>query len=342
MVKFSAWKFMREQLAALPPVTIVDLSGKTIIVTGGNTGLGFEAAKHFASMKPGRLILACRSKERGEAAVTKLGTETGYRKAEFRHLDLDSFDSTINFVEELEREDARVDVVVANAAVHPSTYKKSSHGWESTLQVNHLSTALLSILLVPLFVKTAQTYSVKPRLVIVSSATHFMYTIPESALKTPKLIETFTSEKFCDEKHMAQDRYNLSKLLNVFLTRSLASHLGPSSPVIVNNVAPGFCISELRREIPASAKRRVAIMEFFLARTTESGSRTLVWAALQGDPDKVRGKYLSSCRVAEESDYVLYGEGPKIEKRLWDETIEILEKVSPKVKDIESQYLSHA
>lgn len=53
-----------------PSVTHVDLSGKTVIVLGANVGLGFEAAKHFARMNPGKLILACRSQEKGEAALT--------------------------------------------------------------------------------------------------------------------------------------------------------------------------------------------------------------------------------------------------------------------------------
>ena len=68
-MKLGTFQFLREQLAYVPPVKYEDLSGKTVVVIGANIGLGFEAAKHFAKMKPGRLILGCRSKERGEAAV---------------------------------------------------------------------------------------------------------------------------------------------------------------------------------------------------------------------------------------------------------------------------------
>ena len=69
-MKLSFFDFLREQLTTVPPVEHEDLSGKTVVVIGANIGLGFEAAKRFARMNPDRIILGCRSKERGEAAVT--------------------------------------------------------------------------------------------------------------------------------------------------------------------------------------------------------------------------------------------------------------------------------
>jgi retinol dehydrogenase-12 len=68
-MKQTPWSIVKGQFATLPPVAKADLSGKTVIVLGANTGLGFEAVKHFASMKPGRLIMACRSESRGQAAL---------------------------------------------------------------------------------------------------------------------------------------------------------------------------------------------------------------------------------------------------------------------------------
>ena len=69
-MQLSFFHILREQFATVPPVDHEDLSGKTVVVIGANVGLGFEAAKHFARMNPDRIILGCRSKERGEAAAT--------------------------------------------------------------------------------------------------------------------------------------------------------------------------------------------------------------------------------------------------------------------------------
>lgn len=61
-------EFIEDQKRPTPPVVKVDLTGKVVVVVGANTGLGFEAAKHFAEMNPARLILTCRNAEKGEEA----------------------------------------------------------------------------------------------------------------------------------------------------------------------------------------------------------------------------------------------------------------------------------
>jgi NAD(P)-dependent dehydrogenase (short-subunit alcohol dehydrogenase family) len=68
-MRLGPWDFIRDQWTKQKPVFIANLTGKTVIVLGANTGIGFEAAKHFASMTPGRLMLACRSQSKGQAAM---------------------------------------------------------------------------------------------------------------------------------------------------------------------------------------------------------------------------------------------------------------------------------
>ena len=88
-------------------------------------------------------------------------------------------------------------------------------------------------------------------------------------------------------------RYNVSKLLEVFYTRELAARTknGDKADVIINLVNPGLCQSRLARE----ASWAINLFRLFMARTTEAGSRNLVYAA-QGDQD-THGQYISNCRV---------------------------------------------
>jgi FlaA1/EpsC-like NDP-sugar epimerase len=71
-MRVSFWDFVKDQWRKQQPVVKVDLAGKTVLVLGANTGLGFEATKHFATMNPERLILACRSQSRGQAALESM------------------------------------------------------------------------------------------------------------------------------------------------------------------------------------------------------------------------------------------------------------------------------
>jgi NAD(P)-dependent dehydrogenase (short-subunit alcohol dehydrogenase family) len=71
MGRLTFFQFIYGQLERVPPLVSADLTGKTVMVIGANTGLGFEASKHFARMNPSRLILACRSPSKGKAAVER-------------------------------------------------------------------------------------------------------------------------------------------------------------------------------------------------------------------------------------------------------------------------------
>ncbi|KAG6815347.1 hypothetical protein H0H93_010087, partial [Arthromyces matolae] len=132
MAKMSFLTFAAGQLRPVPPVETADLTGKTVMVIGANTGIGYEATKHFVMMKAARVILACRNKEKGDAAIQRIEKETGSRAAELKLVDLSSFSSVIAFVDEVEKDGGRLDIVVANAGMASSTYRATSDGYEST------------------------------------------------------------------------------------------------------------------------------------------------------------------------------------------------------------------
>jgi len=126
---------------------------------------------------------------------------------------------------------------------------------------------------------------------------------------------------------MSQDRYNVSKLLQILLARQLAEEVGPPGPVIVNTINPSLCKTTLFRYAPSILMFIVSIFLFFLGRTAEMGSRTLMAAAFGGED--THGKYLDSCEIYDPSRYVLSEEGRKMRQKLMGELLDILEGVQP-------------
>ncbi|KAJ7147553.1 hypothetical protein C8R43DRAFT_1097223 [Mycena crocata] len=341
MAKFTLMGFIRSQYAKRPPVTRADLTGQTVVVIGANTGLGFEATKHFATMGPGRLILACRSQQRGQVALEKLRKETGCTTAELRIVDLASFHSVKSFADRFEKEGGRLDILLCSAAVISEKYERTTDGWERDLQVNCLSMPLLALLVLPHMVRTAREHSTAPRIVIVASEVHHFTTIEKSVTDRADILVTLGSEKYCTPKAM-KSRYFLTKLLNILFVRALNAQIPGSTPVVVNAVNPGYCYSSIRKDFSGFMRVVDWLMEVCFALPTEIGSRQLVWAALgqQEAPEKLRGEYISLERPEEVSDYILSPVGVRAEKQIWDELITILGKVDPRVVATVESYLS--
>ncbi|CAK5283328.1 unnamed protein product [Mycena citricolor] len=339
-MRYTTLDFIIAQWSTQHPVVKADLAGKTVVVIGANTGLGFEASKHFAQMNPGKLILGCRSESKGKEAVEKIKKDTGF-SAELWLLDLADFASVSAFADRFERDCGRLDILVENAGVSTDKYEVSKDGWETSMQVNDLSTPLLALRLLPLMVKTAQEHQTTPRLVIVASEVHYWTEISKEVAEDPSPLSVLGGAEFCSVPKQMADRYPLTKLLNVFFVRAFNDRLPPSTPVVIDTVNPGFCHSELSRNAVGLAGIMFAIMKFLIAHPTEVGSRQLVYAALgEGNGDKLRGQFVTNYGVAEVSDFILTPMGAKLQDRLWDDLIDILKKVDSKVGDVVNSYLS--
>ena len=113
--------------------------------------------------------------------------------------------------------------------------------------------------------------------------------------------------------------YELFLVLNIFFVRELTKRLPANSPVIVTAVNPGYCKSQLPRNLPPVFRMLGRIMEALLGRTAEEGSRQLVWAAVGGvgREFELRGGYVNKANLQEVSDYALSDEGATVQTRLW-------------------------
>lgn len=152
-------------------------AGQTIIVTGANVGLGLEAVRHFARLGAARVIVACRSVEKAEAAVADVRQSLSPEEAaactlEGWDVDLGSFASVAAFAQRAAKELDRLDAVVENAGLATGAYTVLE-GHESSITVNVLSTFYMALLLLPLLRRTAAQHNVRPHLTIVSSDAHY-------------------------------------------------------------------------------------------------------------------------------------------------------------------------
>ncbi|KAF4630758.1 hypothetical protein G7Y89_g7388 [Cudoniella acicularis] len=316
---------IRAQRQAIPLPT-TSFAGQTIIVTGSNTGLGLEAARHFVQLDAARVILAVRSVKKGEDAKASIEASTSRKNVvEVWQVDMSNFNSVKAFAAKCDSLD-RLDVVVANAGILRNTFE-AAEGTEISIAVNVIGTFLLALNLFPVLRRSRGKTGQTSRLVITSSVVH------ENA-KFQERHESSVFEAFKkDKKSYLADRYNTSKLLEVLLVRSIAAAMQKSAhasePVILNNVNPGLCHSELDKSVEGVASYILTIAKALIARTTEVGSRTLVHSAAAGDES--HGQYMSECKVKEPSAFVRSKEGATTQERVHREFMDILETIQPGV-----------
>lgn len=278
-----------------PDFSHISFRGKTIIITGATSGLGFEAALKFLQQGVSSLIISSRDYVRGHQTQKELESRTGRRGVvEVWPLDMSSFQSVVEFASRVNSEfkDRKLDVVVLNAGVMHRDFVCSEDGWEDTLQVNTLSTTLLAGLLLPALQQhstssEAVPESDVPHLVIVSSGTALR--VRQKDLLPPPSFSSSSSHPLLDYLNQPSTRkkYAISKLLLEYVSRSIADQtINPNGSlnVIINTVKPGLCASALGRQYTTRWYERWAagMFNWLFARSAEVGGRVLVSACAQG------------------------------------------------------------
>lgn len=188
--------FLKDQFTRLPyPET--SFAGQTIVVTGSNTGLGLEAARHFTRLNAEKVILAVRNLEKGEAAKRSIEETTGRKGVpEVWQLDLSSYESVKEFVRKTDGL-KRLDAVLENAGIATDKYTVFEDN-ESTITTNVVSTFLLGLMILPKLRETATKYNITPHLAIVSSEVHGFTSFPEKS--SPNIFKTLNDKETANMK----------------------------------------------------------------------------------------------------------------------------------------------
>jgi NAD(P)-dependent dehydrogenase (short-subunit alcohol dehydrogenase family) len=318
--------FLYSQFFKPPPYPTGDYHGKTVVITGANTGLGKEAARHFVRMGASRLIIAVRNLDQGHDAKHDIEATTKCASSVIQvwPVDMASYASVQKFAARVNADLDRVDIFIANAGCAKATYTVAEDN-ETQITVNVVSTFLLAFLVLPKLKETAAKFRVRPTLSITSSGAYQHTTFPQRTAPQGELFATI-NDRATAEKHWA-DSYPISKLLQIFAVRSFAEHYPASRfPVTVNCSSPGLCHSGLARELDSIGFR---LFKLVIARSTEAGGRTVVHGGMAGVES--HGKFMEDC-VVEEPTALVTG-NKDVQDRLWVELVDKLKKIRPDVMD---------
>ncbi|KAJ4351740.1 uncharacterized protein N0V89_007083 [Didymosphaeria variabile] len=281
--------------AKLPVLVNADIcSDKTYIITGGNHGLGLETARHLVRSSAARVILTVRNMKAGEAAKADIERSTGRKGTiEVWHLDLASYDSIKAFANRMSSQVERIDAFISNAGIQMDRWE-TAEGMELSMQVNVISTMLLSALIMPKLVENAKKVGGEPKLVFVGSALGFM--AKEDLAKCGN-VDVFAALNNPKGANLDQ-RYALTKLVQHYAIRELAA-LCPveRTGVTINVIAPGLCSTGLGHDTSTKTRAMVGVLRAAFARTAEQGSRTILHGVV-AERDS-HGKMLSGCKIKE-------------------------------------------
>jgi NAD(P)-dependent dehydrogenase (short-subunit alcohol dehydrogenase family) len=287
---------------------VPDMQGKTVVVTGGNSGIGFETAATLAEMGA-RVLVTARNADKGRAAVGRITERAGATGkgggAQLAVFDLADLASVRRGAEEILGQAPRLDVLVNNAGLVLSERAETVDGLEATFATNHLGPFLLTNLLLDRI-----RVSTPARIVNVSSTAH-------GSARKGVPFDDLQSE----QRYRAMRVYGQSKLANILFTLELARRLDGTG-VTANSLHPGTVRTGYGAD--GDAKGLLAFgmkisAPFFLSPT--QGAQTPIYLASSPEVDGVSGRYFVKCKEREPKRWA---RDPEAAQRLWQVSEELV------------------
>src|SRR6266516_695304 len=278
-------------------------TGKTFIVTGANTGVGFEIARVLAA-NGARVLLGCRDQTKAQDAIARIKRITPNADLVWLPLDLGDLDS-VRAAAEIAAKEPRIDALINNAAIMNPPLTRTKQGFEAQFGVNHLGVFALTSLLLPKLAETPGS-----RVVVTSSVAHLKAKIDWDDLNA-------------DKSYSKRERYGASKLANALFFFELDRRVRATrSPVTAVGAHPGVANTSLGRHM--GPVQVVGPIVGLLLNSAAKGAWPALLAAT--GPVKPGGYYgptgFGGIRgVAGEAKRAPQAEDPALAKRLWDVSI---------------------
>ncbi|MFG2753347.1 oxidoreductase [Streptomyces xanthophaeus] len=251
---------------------IPDQSGRTAVVTGANSGIGYVSARELAR-RGATVVLACRSAARGKAAEVRLRSEVPGARVEFAALDLADLSSVRAFATAYAQRRDTLDLLVNNAGVMALPYGRTADGFETQFGVNHLGHFALTGLLLPRLRAAASG----ARIVNVSSGFHVLADVDLEALEALDAGDGHGYRRWT--------AYGRSKTANLLFTHELARRFTAAGGAVTAAAAhPGYASSNLHAgaatlEGPTLTSRAAALGNALVAQPAAKGALPTLYAA---------------------------------------------------------------
>lgn len=279
------------------------MKGKTVLITGGTSGIGLATSKALAA-KGANLVLLARNLKKAESVITQLSKENGNGALSCIEMDLANLKSVEKAIAEIKGKHPVVDVLINNAGGMFQERLESADGYELTFAMNHLGHFVLTNGILENIKASEQG-----RIINVSSAAH----------KAAK----WDFDDLMGEKNWSSlASYGNAKLANIFFTKELARRLS-DTPVTVNALHPGVVNTGFGGNFKGLWKVLLGLMRPFML-TPEKGAATSIYLASSPDVANVSGSYFVKRKEAESSSI---SHSEEHQKRLWEVSEELANQV---------------
>ena len=281
-----------------------DMTGKTVVITGANSGSGREPAAALARAGA-TTVMTARDRTRGEAALDAVRRRSGNDDVALVVFDLASLASTTTGAAELLDRCARIDVLVNNAGLVLSKRRDTEDGFEATFAINHLGPFLLTRLLLD-----RVTASAPARIVNVASTAH-------KGARRGLDFDDLQSRR----RYVGMQAYAKSKLANIYFTTELARRLAGSG-VTANCLHPGTVATGYAHDGDATGVLAfgVKVIKPFVL-SAEQGARTSIFLASSPEVAEVTGEYFVKSRARRPSKVARDADAAR---QLWDISDELV------------------